>query len=297
MKSLAVIITTYNRPDALSAVLAGYLAQKDRDFEMIVADDGSASDTAEIVAEVKERADFKITHVWQEDQGFRAGAIRNRALAGTSADYIIFSDGDCIPLPHFVAQHRRLAEPGWFLAGNRILMNESLTQRVLGHGLPVHTWTARRWLPAAFAKQVNRFTPLLTLPIAAPLRKIPAKRWEGIMTCNLSAWRSDLLQINGFDESYSGWGLEDSDLVIRLLHSGVYHKSARFAAPVLHLWHRENDRGDLAENRQRLQDLLNSERISAERGVGQYLKTISGSSSMAPGKSPARLSSPVIFLS
>ena len=103
MNSLAVIITTYNRPDALSAVLSGYLAQRDRNFEMIVADDGSTSETARVVAQYKARADFKITHARQEDRGFRAGAIRNRALAGTSADYIVFSDGDCIPLPHFIA--------------------------------------------------------------------------------------------------------------------------------------------------------------------------------------------------
>jgi glycosyltransferase involved in cell wall biosynthesis len=271
MKSLAVIITTYNRPDALSSVLTGYLAQKDGDFEMIVADDGSTSETARVIADVQARADFKITHVWQEDRGFRAAAIRNRALAGTSADYVIFSDGDCIPLPHFVEQHRRLAERGWFLAGNRVLMNESLTQAVLKNCVPVHTWTASRWLSAAITKRINRFAPLCDLPLTGSLRKIPAKRWEGVMTCNLSAWRSDLLQINGFDESYSGWGLEDSDLVIRLIRSGVSHKSARFAAPVLHLWHQEHDRGGLIENRLRLQDLLNSERVSAGHGVTQYL--------------------------
>jgi glycosyltransferase involved in cell wall biosynthesis len=271
MKSLAVIITTYNRPDALSAVLAGYLAQRDRNFEMIVADDGSTSETARVVAEFQTQADFKMTHVWQEDQGFRAGAIRNRALAGSSADYIVFSDGDCIPLPHFIAQHRRLAEAGWFLAGNRILMNEHLTGQVLSQGLSVYDWTARRWLTAAMTGKINRFIPLWPLPVAASLRKMPARRWEGVMTCNLSAWHSDLLQINGFDESYSGWGLEDSDLVIRLLRSGVKHKSARFAAPVLHLWHRDNNREGLAENRRRLQNVLNSQRVSADHGVTQYL--------------------------
>ena len=91
------------------------------------------------------------------------------------------------------------------------------------------------------------------------------------MTCNLSAWRSDLMKINGFDEDYSGWGLEDSDLVIRLLHAGVRHKSARFAAPVLHLWHRENDRGGLVENRRRLEESLNSRRFLVDRGVAQDL--------------------------
>jgi glycosyltransferase involved in cell wall biosynthesis len=271
MKSLAVIITTYNRPDALLAVLTGYLEQKDRNFEMIVADDGSTSETAQVIAGVQANANFKITHVWQEDHGFRAAAIRNRALAGTSADYIIFSDGDCIPLPDFVAQHKRLAEAGWFLAGNRILMSEALTQSVLAARIPVWTWTVLQWLRAAITNQINRFTPLFTLPIASPLRKIPAKRWEGVMTCNLSAWRSDLMKINGFDEAYSGWGLEDSDLVIRLLHEGICRKSARFAAPVLHLWHRENDRSSLVENRRRLEDLLKSKRISVDHGIAQYL--------------------------
>lgn len=271
MKSLAVIITTYNRPDALSAVLRGYLAQKDRNFEMIVADDGSTSETAQLIADIQANADFNIIHIWQKDQGFRAAAIRNKALAKTAADYIIFSDGDCVPLPHFVAGHRRLAEAGWFLAGNRILLREALTRSVLADRAPVWTWTTFQWLAAAMTKQINRFIPLLPLPVASPLRKIPAKRWEGVMTCNLSAWRSDLMKINGFDESYSGWGLEDSDLVIRLLHAGVCHKSARFAAPVLHLWHRENDRGGLVENRRRLEDLLNSERTSVDHGIAQYL--------------------------
>ena len=216
-------------------------------------------------------ADFKIIHIWQKDQGFRAAAIRNKALARTAADYIIFSDGDCIPLPNFVAAHRRLAEAGWFLAGNRILLREALTRSVLADRASVWTWTTLQWLAAAMTKQINRLIPLLPLPVASPLRKIPAKRWEGVMTCNLSAWRSDLMKINGFDESYSGWGLEDSDLVIRLLHAGVCHKSARFAAPVLHLWHGENDRGGLVENRRRLEDLLNSERTTVDYGVAQYL--------------------------
>ena len=91
-------------------------------------------------------------------------------------------------------------------------------------------------------------------------------------TCNLSAWRADLLEVNGLDEAYSGWGLEDSDLVIRLLHANVLHKSARFAAPVFHLWHRDNDRSRLPENQRRLQELIHSKRIRAELGLDQHLE-------------------------
>ena len=92
----------------------------------------------------------------------------------------------------------------------------------------------------------------------------------GVKTCNLAAWRDDLVRVNGLDEAYSGWGLEDSDLVVRLLHAGVAHKSARYAAPVLHLWHAENDRGRLPENRQRLADLLRSNRVRAQAGLDRY---------------------------
>jgi glycosyltransferase involved in cell wall biosynthesis len=271
MISVAVIVTTYNRPDALAAVLAGYRAQSDRDFEMIVADDGSTDQTARVIDGAREGG-FRIRHVWHEDRGFRAAAIRNRAVAKTVADYIVFSDGDCIPLSGFVAQHRRLAEPGWFLSGNRILLSEGFTRRVLSERLPVHTWTSGRWFKAKLGGEVNRWLPLLTLPPDLALRKWPAVRWEGVMTCNLSAWRRDLLAVDGLDEAYSGWGLEDSDLAIRLLHAGVRHKSARFAAPVLHLWHGENDRGSLPENRRRLDAVLQSDRIRAISGLSQYLE-------------------------
>ncbi len=120
---IAVIVTTYNRPDALAAVLEGYLAQTDSDFELLVADDGSTKETAEVVRQFRARASFPIHHVWQEDAGFRAAAIRNRALAATDADYIVFTDGDCVPPPDFVACHRRLGERGWFLSGNRLMLH------------------------------------------------------------------------------------------------------------------------------------------------------------------------------
>ena len=272
MTSVAVIVTTYNRPDALAAVLAGYRAQSDRDFETIVADDGSTMETAAVIDEARCGADFDIIHVRHEDQGFRAAAIRNRAIAQTAADYVIFSDGDCIPLPGFVARHRRMAEPGWFLSGNRILLSEGFSRQVLQERLPVHAWMSGRWLKAKLRGEVNRWLPLLTLPPDLALRKWPAQRWEGVMTCNLSIWRKDLLAVDGLDESYSGWGLEDSDLAIRLVRAGIRHKSARFAAPVLHLWHRENDRRSLAENRRRLDDVLKSDRIRAVSGLSQYLQ-------------------------
>lgn len=267
--SVAVIVTTYNRPDALAAALAGYAEQTFPDFELLVADDGSTDDTRGLIEDFQRRAPFKLHHVWQEDRGFRAGAARNRAAARTQGEYLIFVDGDCVPVPSFVAQHRALAQRGFFLAGNRILLSEAFTRRVLSERLPIERWHSMRWFAAWLKRDVNRLLPLIALPDAG-FRLRSLRRWEGVKTCNLSLWRSDFVRVNGFDESYAGWGLEDSDLAIRLLHAGIRHKSARFAAPVFHLWHREQDRSRLPENQKLLDEIIASDRVQARMGLDQY---------------------------
>ena len=268
---IAVIVTTYNRPDALAAVLDGYGAQSDVDFELIVADDGSAEDTRALVSDCAKRLPFPVTLRWQEDRGFRAAAIRNQAVALTTADYLVFTDGDCVPSRHFIRRHRVLAEPGCFVAGNRILLPRAFTDRILREHLPIHTWGNARWLAAWLKRDANRLLPLLRFSPDAVFRRARPQRWHGVKTCNLAVWRDDLVRVNGLDERYEGWGLEDSDFVIRLLHAGVRHKSGRFFVPVFHLWHAENDRGRLAENEARLLALLASSEFRAVQGIDRYL--------------------------
>jgi glycosyltransferase involved in cell wall biosynthesis len=269
MLSLSVIVTTYNRPDALEAVLRAYAAQTYPAFEMLVADDGSTTETQIRVERFARSVAFPVQHVWQEDQGFRAAAIRNKALAKARGDYVIFTDGDCIPRNNFLAQHARLAEPGWFLSGNRVLLSEKFTRQVLAQQWNLPDWSYWRLWAAWVQRKINRFSPFITLPDAA-FRQRHAHEWRGAKTCNLSAWRSDLISVNGLDEAFTGWGFEDSDLVIRLLRAGVKHKSARFATPVFHLWHQENDRSRMEHNEQQLQQVLNSTHIKAARGLDQY---------------------------
>jgi glycosyltransferase involved in cell wall biosynthesis len=251
-------------------VMDGYLEQTDQAFELIVADDGSTEETRQLVASYGARAPFQVEHVWQEDRGFRAAAVRNRAIASCHADYVIFTDGDCVPSRDFVATHKRLARRGCFVAANRVLLSRDATHRVLSAKQPIARWGWRDWLRAWIRRDVNRLLPLLSLPDGAWRERHP-QRWTGVKTCNLAVWREDLLRVNGLDESYEGWGLEDSDLVIRLLHAGVRHRSARFAAPVFHLWHRENDRSQLVRNQQRLDELLRSNQTRATRGLEQYV--------------------------
>ena len=182
----------------------------------------------------------------------------------------MFSGGECGKPRDFVARHQRLAEHGPFVAGNRVLLSEEFTAQALTQRLRLQDWRVPDWLRAWACRDVNRWLPLVRLPDSR-LRKLSPRRWQGITTCNLSAWRRDLIRVNGLDESYTGWGLEDSDLVVRLLRAGLRHKSARFAAPLYHLWHGENDRSRLEENRRRLEKMLASSRTEALLGVRQYL--------------------------
>lgn len=266
----AVIVTTYNRPDALKLVLAGFAAQLDAEFELLIADDGSTEETTGVIQEFCRSVPFSVRHVWQEDDGFRAAAIRNQAVLETDADYLVFTDGDCVPMPGFVAAHARLAEQGCFLAGNRLLLDEAITARVVAAQTPIYQWSRADWQTAKRSGEVNRLAPLYELTLPGWLRKIRPQRWQGAKTCNLSLWRQDFVRVNGFDERYCGWGLEDSDLVIRLIRAGLRHKTARFAAPVAHLWHREFDRAGLPENRARLASLQTTSGIRATVGLDRH---------------------------
>lgn len=263
---ISVIVTTYNRDDALAAVLRSLARQTDPDFEVIVADDGSGPSTAALVQSWRARIGHRIEHVWHEDKGFRAAEIRNRAILLSRGAYCVFLDGDCIVRPGFVAAHRRLAERGWFVAGNRVLLSPHLTQSVLREDLAPEQWRLAHWLAVRLRGGVNRIAALLRLPLG-PLRRLRKDAWQGVRSCNLAIWRADLDRVDGFDADYSGWGKEDSDLIVRLLHSGVRRKDGNFATGVIHLWHREADRDRLGANEARLADVLGSDGVRARRGL------------------------------
>lgn len=263
---ISVIVSTYNREDALDAVLRALSRQTDRDFEIVVADDGSGPATARVVEKRAEEMPLPVRHVWHEDRGFRLADIRNRGILASAGAYIIFIDGDCIPRPEFVAVHRRLAESGWFVAGTRILLSQALTARILRDGLEPEAWRLTHWLRYRWRHDINRVTPLLDLPLGG-IRKRMASRWLGARGANMAFWRRDLEKVDGFDTSFQGWGREDSDIFIRLIRAGVRRKDGRYATGLLHLWHREADRSALAENDRQLDELLRSDRIKARRGL------------------------------
>jgi glycosyltransferase involved in cell wall biosynthesis len=267
---ISVIVSTYNRADALDAVLRSLSRQSDRRFEIVVADDGSGAATKRVVADWTARAPVAVKHVWHEDRGFRLAEIRNLGIRESAGRYLVFMDGDCITRPSFVAAHRRLAEPGWFVTGNRILMSQRLTAQALAGTNATRpepeTFGPLEQLALRARGDLNRLAPLLALPLG-PLRKRRATQWRGANGSSMAFWRGDLEAVDGFDAAFTGWGREDSDIFIRLIRAGVRRKDGRFATGVLHLWHREADRSGLDGNERRLAEIIGGDSVKARRGL------------------------------
>src|SRR6266481_8235683 len=167
---ISVIVATYNREDALAQVLRSLASQGERDFEILVADDGSRIATARVVTEWAGRMPVPLKHIWHPDRGFRLAEIRNRAIRASAGTYCIFLDGDCMARPDFVAAHRRLAEPGYFVTGNRVLLSSALSERILAGGLEPERWGLEQFLAPGLRRDINRVAPLIGLPLG-PLRK------------------------------------------------------------------------------------------------------------------------------
>ncbi len=259
----SVIVATYNAPTRLALVLKA-LAEQDYagPFEVVVADDGSDPPTAKLVAELAERASFPLIHAWHEDRGFRLAATRNHGVSKSSGDYLIFLDGDCLVGPKFLSGHVRLAESGHMVSGRRVRLREGYTDRLLERQeLPPGD---RTWLRRRLNGDLDNIRPLLYFPF---LRYRKATRWRGVLSGNLGLWREDFERVNGYDESYVGWGYEDHDLAVRLIRSGIRRKEGRSDVPIFHLWHPRTDRSAKRRNRDRLEDVLREDYTWAPVGL------------------------------
>ena len=270
---LSIIVTTYNWPQALKLVLMALAEQVKANMEIIIADDGSGLETKAMISEIKETIGCKVWHIWQPDEGFQAAKIRNKAIAKAIGDYLIFIDGDCIVAKDFIANHLKLKEKNHFVAGNRVLLTREFTQEIIQANPPflLHQWGIWHWFLAKRKNKINRFTPCFKWRLLNKLMNcFSNQKWQGAKTCNLAVFKKDLIQINGFDESFTGWGFEDSDLIVRLMKAGVKRKEARFYAPVIHLWHAEQARDQAAGNGQKFEQVLDSPLFFSKLGLSQY---------------------------
>lgn len=253
--SVALIITTYNRPDALAAVLQSALSQTVKPHEVVISDDGSSTETALIVQNFKRQLPIK--HCWLPDCFFRAARARNLAIAKSTAEYLIFIDGDVLMPRTFIENHLELSESGKIIAGNRKMLSPETTRRILGGK---NKTTANNVFKSIKFRRVW----------FGIIRDHLWNKLDSVRTCNLSLFRQDAFVVGGFDESFVGWGKEDTDFIARSINSGMRIRSGRFAVTGAHLWHKESPRDNLSINERKLQLTIRSRSTTPRKSlIGQ----------------------------
>jgi glycosyltransferase involved in cell wall biosynthesis len=259
----ALVVTTYERPDALAAVLDSVARQRAAPDEIVIADDGSGPDTHEVIARFTRRSAVPVRAVSQPHEGFRLTRLRNLAIAAATADYLVFIDGDMLLHEGFIADHRRQALAGHFTQGVRVRADAALTARLLANPR-----TPRPW--AQGLGFLRRAYLLRSRPLASATRRL-ANHVVALKGCNQAFWRADLVRVNGFNEAIEGWGPEDKELCARLTHAGVTRQTLLFGGVAVHLHHPPASRATLPANREVLSETLRLRRAWCERGLDAHL--------------------------
>lgn len=278
MIKASIIISTYNYPDALDLLLSSLIPQVKQfpETEIMIADDGSGEATNAIIQKYQHLLPA-IKHIWHEDCGFQKATILNKAVMASTGDYLIFLDGDCVPFPDYVQTHLHFAEKNYFVAGHRILLSQDFTNTLLNKKIDLENLFNALWLKLYFQKKANKIIPKIKSRFVKKILQgicfayRQKTKWQSPKGCNFAVFREDFFAVNGFDEQYQGWGHEDSDLFIRLIHYGVYIKDAKFFIPVMHLWHPLVTRNNASDNyAMLLQHADNKNCIGAKAGINQY---------------------------
>jgi glycosyltransferase involved in cell wall biosynthesis len=263
----SVIMSTYNAIEWLEKVLWGFSVQTTNDFEIIIADDGSRPETKDKIDELRKLINIPIIHVWHEDNGFQKTRILNKAIVASNTDYLIFTDGDCIPRNDFVATHLKYREKGFFLSGGYFKLPMSISMHITKEDILNQNCFDLKWLKNNGLKSNLKNIKFTTSPFLSNLlNKLTSTKptWNGH---NASGWKTDILAVNGFNEEMK-YGGEDRELGERLINMGLSSKQIRYSAFCLHLDH---ERGYVSEEIWR----KNNE-IRAYTKANKIIKTPSG---------------------
>lgn len=234
---ISVIMTTYNSPAWLEKVLWGYSVQQHKDFEIIIGDDGSREDTRQTIDRLRAETGLAIKHVWQEDDGFRKCRILNKSILQADAPYLVFTDGDCIPRADFLAVHAAEARPEYYLSGGYHKLPMSTSEAISKDDILSGRCFDLKWLKARGLKSSYKNSKLTASPCQARLFNALTPTKCNFKGSNGSAWREDVIRINGFDERMP-WGGLDREFGVRLINAGVKPKHVRYNAIVVHLDHK-----------------------------------------------------------
>ena len=233
---ISVILSTYNQPAWLEKSIRGFAAQTHRDFELVIADDGSGVETRKTIDRLRAETGLNIRHLWHEDRGFRKCTIMNRAIVEAQADYLVFTDGDCIPRRDFLSQHLRQAQPGYFLSGGIVRLPAELSRKISQDDIAsgcAHNWGWLRSNGLPWNRKNFKLTNSPWLGHFLDHCTTTKATWNG---GNASTWKEAILRINGFDERME-YGYEDRELGVRLINLGLRSKSVRYRARCVHLDH------------------------------------------------------------
>ena len=237
---ISLIISTYNNPGALAALLRSVIRQTRPPYEVIVGDDGSGPETLAVIQAAKAAAEFPpVHHVWQEDRGFRVARARNGAIAKSGGEYLVFVDGDVVLHERFMEDHAAMALPDSFIEGGRVYLYEEQTRLAL---------QSEAYWPSLFSKGIGSRKNLIRCRLAAAF--FQKRNMATARSCNFAAWRADLVRVNGFNEDFEGWGLEDNELAVRLLNAGCRGRCLRHMALCCHLQHPHHSRETAKKNKE-----------------------------------------------
>jgi glycosyltransferase involved in cell wall biosynthesis len=244
---ISVIVSTYKKEKYLYVCLKSLLTQTYKNFEVVIADDGSGPETKAVIEDFKNY--LTIQHVWHEDIGFRKTQILNLATKKSNGDYLVFLDGDCFVQPNFLQKHLDLRENGVLITGSRILLNHKLTSIIIAQK---ETFDINLFIRNSLIYRLNgSINKFLQLWLPMPLNSYRIYKqfsWRRIKGCNMSMWKKDLENVDYFNEKLTGWGHEDSDLVFRMYIRGINRKSGAWATEIFHLWHQAADKSGAESN-------------------------------------------------
>jgi len=233
----SVILSTYNSVEWLEKVLWGFSTQTTTDFEIVIADDGSREATRELIDRLRKDFSIPIIHVWQEDNGFQKSQILNKAIIASTSDYLIFTDGDCIPRADFVEVHTKNREQGYFLSGGYYKLPMDISKAITKDDIIAQNCFHLPWLKSHGLKSSWKNIKFLASGLSSKILNLITptnSSWNGH---NSSGWKNDLIAVNGFNQEMQ-YGGQDRELGERLFNKGLKSKQIRYSAICVHLDHK-----------------------------------------------------------
>ncbi|MCB0457872.1 MAG: glycosyltransferase family 2 protein [Flavobacteriaceae bacterium] len=258
----SLLVSTYNWPEALELVFKSVENQTVKPDEFLIADDGSKLETKELIDSYIKKTTIPVVHVWHEDEGFRRSSILNKAIAKANGDYIIQTDGDCIMHKDFIKDHKANAIKNCYLYGSRVSILESYLDTL---------FSTKKMRFHFFSKGIKKRGRTLRIPFLAKLYRPKNTLSDKLRGCNLSFWKQDFIAVNGYNEAMTGWGREDSELIVRMLNKGIKGKRLKFGGIVYHIWHKTASQHNFNKNDEIQKEAIEKKHTWCENGINQYL--------------------------